>query len=54
MFNFSEQNATMYTMLRVYDAVNVDLSLGRPLPQNFSEDDEKNVHHLADWYMNVA
>jgi len=39
MFNFSYQTATMYTMLRVYDAVNVDLSLGRPLPQNFTEDD---------------
>lgn len=50
MFNFSSSSADLYTMLRVYDAVNVDRYLGRPLPPNFTPEDEENVHHLANWY----
>lgn len=54
MFNFSLANVTLYTMLRVLDVVNVDNYLGRPLPQNFTEDDTKNVFHLANWYYYIV
>lgn len=36
MFNYSADKAQLYTMLRVYDTVNVDKYLGRTLPQNFT------------------
>lgn len=54
MFNFSLKTATFYTMLRVLDVVNVDNYLGRPLPQNFTQEDRLNVFHLADWYNYIS
>lgn len=43
MFNFSMSSVSLYTMLRVWDGINVDNYLGRPLPSNLTKDDEKNV-----------
>lgn len=37
MYNFTLSTATFYTMLRVWDCVNVDNYLGRPLPKNFTQ-----------------
>lgn len=54
MFNFSLSTASFYTMLRVMDVVNVDNYLGRPLPNNFTDDDTKNIFHLANWYFYIA
>jgi hypothetical protein len=50
LFNFSLSTANFYTMLRVWDVVNVDNFLGRPLPSGFTSQDEANVLHLANWY----
>jgi hypothetical protein len=50
MFNFTVGNNSLQTMLRVWDVVNVDNYLGRPLPSGFTADDEANVLHLANWY----
>ena len=36
MFNYSLSSATLYTMLRVFDVINVDSHLGRPLPPNLT------------------
>jgi hypothetical protein len=54
LFNFTLQNATFLQLVRCYDAAVVDLFLGRPWPNGFTQDDFKNVEHFANWYYYVA
>ena len=54
MFNFSLSSATLYTMLRVFDVINVDSHLGRPLPPNLTQSDINNTMHLANYFFYVA
>lgn len=54
MFNFSMDDASLLTLSRCFDAASVDLFLGRPLPPDFTNDDYKNLQHMANWYFYVA
>ena len=37
-------------VIDVFDTLNVDRYLGRPLPANISQEDYKNLDHLNSWY----
>ena len=50
LFNYTLPDNPIYGMLRIYDAVNVDKHLGRPLPNGFTDDDFQNLRHLTNWY----
>lgn len=39
IFNFSVGSSSFYTMLRIWDVINVDKYLGRPLPQGLTSQD---------------
>jgi hypothetical protein len=43
MFNFTVDNKSFLSLTRCYDAVSVDMYLGRPLPNGFTNDDYKNL-----------
>ena len=43
-------NVTLSTVAALTGDIEVGLHLGKPLPDNFTQDDLKNVRHLTDWY----
>ena len=54
MFNFTVDNKSFLSLTRCYDAVSVDMYLGRPLPNGFTNDDYKNLQHLTNWYYYIG
>ena len=50
LFNYTLPANPIYGMLRIYDVVNVNKYLGRALPDGLTDDDQKNLRHLANWY----
>lgn len=49
MFNISG-NITLATLSALNSDLECDRYLGRPLPADFTSDDEKNLKHLDSWY----
>lgn len=49
MFNISG-NVTLSTMSSLNSQLECDRYIGRPLPKDFNEDDDKNLKHLDSWY----
>lgn len=49
MFNISG-NVTLATLSSLNSDLECDRYLGRPLPADFTSDDEKNLKHLDSWY----
>ena len=54
LFNYTLPSDPLYGMLRVYDTVNVNKHLGRPLPNGFTNEDFDNLRHLANWYYSAT
>lgn len=54
MFNFTIDNKSFLSFTRCFDAASVDMFLGKPLPQGFTDDDYKNLMHLTNWYYYIG
>ncbi len=52
LFNLSS-NSTFQTACELYDTLNVDKFMGRPLPDGFSADDFLNIEHLNSYINNM-
>jgi hypothetical protein len=53
IFNFTVDNQSLLSLTRCYDAISVDMYLGRPIPPQFTEDDYKNLKHITNWYFYI-
>ena len=49
MFNISG-NVTLSTLSSLNSDLECDRYLGRPLPKDFNQDDQKNLKHIDSWY----
>ena len=49
MFNISG-NVTLSTLSSLNSDLECDRYLGRPLPKDFTQDDQKNLKHIDSWY----
>ena len=46
-----DPNAMNFTkLISLYDTIRADRYLGRPMPEEFTKEDEKNIEHLCYWY----
>ena len=50
-----DPNAMNFTKLcSLYDTIRVDIYLGRPLPSEFTKEDQANIEHLYYWYQHFT
>lgn len=55
IYNLSaSQTSNFETFLEIYDVINVDKHLGRPIPSELTDQDFLNLRHMANWYYYVA
>lgn len=47
-------NVTLATLSSLNGAVDCDQYLARPLPQNFTADDQRNLKHIDSWYKQLV
>lgn len=50
VFSVPNDKVNFWTMDSIYDTLTVDKYLGRPLPQDFTEDDYVNIRHIHLWF----
>lgn len=52
-FNFTLNATNFYQMFYAYDTAIVDNHLGRPWPAGFTQEDFRNLQHLATWHYTI-
>jgi hypothetical protein len=54
IFKIDPSTMNFTKICSLYDTIKVDRYLNRKLPEEFTEDDLKNIEHLFSWYMHIT